>query len=92
MLRVCTTEMRELPMDFEAKKRIYMRIGADLVFRHNVPPELVINGDETAVQFVNRARTTRCAKGVKQVKILGMGDDEAQTTTTIFVTEAGNVL
>ena len=92
VLRVCTTEMRELPMDFEAKKRIYMRIGADLVFRHNVPPELVINGDETAVQFVNRARTTRCAKGVKQVKILGMGDDEAQTTTTIFVTEAGNVL
>ena len=92
VLRVCTTKMRELPMDFEAKKAIYMRIGADLIFRHNVPPELVINGDETAVQFVNRARTTRYAKGVKRVKILGMGDDKAQITTTIFVTEAGNVL
>ena len=92
MLRVCTTKMRELPIDSEAKKRIYIRIGAVLVFRHNVPPKLVINGDETAVQSVNRARTARCAKGVKRVKILGMGDDKAQINTTIFVTEAGNVL
>ena len=92
VLRVCTTKMRELPVDFEAKKATYMRIGAELIHRYNVPPELVINGDETEVLLVNRARTTRSAQGVKRVKILGMGDDKAQITTTIFVTESGDVL
>ena len=92
VLRVCTTKMRELPVDFEAKKEIYLRIGADLINRYNVPAQLVINGDETAVLLVNRATTTRSAEGVKRVKILGMGDDKAQITTTIFVTESGDVL
>ena len=37
--RVCTTKMRDLPGDFEAKKTTYIKIGAE----YNVPPELVIN-------------------------------------------------
>ena len=92
VVRVCTTKMRELPADFDAKKALYMKIGANLIYKHNVPKELVINGDETAVLLVNRAKVTRSVSGVKRVKILGMGDDKAQITATLFVTEAGDVL
>lgn len=67
VLRVCTTKMRELPADFEDKKSKYMKIGADLIYKHNVPPQLVINGDETALQLVNRARVTRNEIGAKHV-------------------------
>lgn len=92
VLRVCTTKMRELPTDFEEKKRKYLSIGAELICRHRVPPELVINGDETAVLLVNRAKVTRNVAGAKRVRILGMGEDKAQITATLFVTEAGDVL
>ena len=90
--RVATTKMRELPADFEEKKEKYLKIAAELIYRHNVPPELVINGDETAVQLVSRANRTRSLRGAKRVRMLGMGDDKAQITTTIFVTECGDVL
>lgn len=92
VLRVCTTKMREIPADFEEKKEKYLKIGAQLIFRYQVPPQLVINGDETAVMLVNRARVTRNTAGAKRVRILGMGEDKAQITATIFVTEAGDVL
>lgn len=84
--------MREIPKDFEEKKRKYLRIGAELISRHRVPPELVINGDETAVLLVNRAKVTRNTAGAKRVRILGMGEDKAQITATIFATEAGSIL
>ena len=90
--RVATTKMRELPADFEEKKEKYLKIAAELIYRHNVPPELVINGDETAVQLVSRANRTRNLRGAKRVRMLGMGEDKAQITTTIFVTECGDVL
>ena len=92
VVRVCTTKMRELPQDFEDKKAKYMKIGAELIYQHNVPPQLVINGDETAVQLVNRAKITRNEVGAKRVRVLGIGDDKAQITATIFVTEHGDVL
>ena len=92
VLRVCTTKMREIPTDFEEKKRKYLRIGAELISRHRVPLELVINGDETAVLLVNRAKVTRNTAGAKRVRILGMGEDKAQITATIFATEAGSIL
>jgi DDE superfamily endonuclease len=90
--RVCTTKMRELPADFEAKKALYTKIGAELIYKYKVPPELVLNGDETAVLLVNRAKITRNTKGAKRVKILGIGDDKTQITATIFVAETGEVL
>ena len=92
VVRVCTTKMRELPQNFEDKKAKYMKVGAELIYKYNVPPQLVINGDETAVQLVNRAKVTRNEVGAKRVKVLGMGDDKAQITATIFVTEHGELL
>lgn len=90
--RVCTTKMREIPADFEAKQALYTKIGAALIYKYNVHKKLVFNGDETAVHLVNRAKITRNVAGAKRVKVLGMGDDKAQITATIFVSEDGDVL
>ena len=91
-VRVCTTKMREIPTDFEQKKEVYLKVGAALIKKYNVPKSLVIGGDETNILFVNRARRTRNKKGAKRVPIIGMGNDKAQITTTIFCTEEGNIL
>ena len=85
--RVCATKMRGIPADLEAKKATYIKIGAELIHKYNVPPALVINGDETAVLLVIRAKVTRNTVGAKRVRILGMGEDKAQ-----IVTDSGDVL
>lgn len=90
--RIATTKMREIPADFEAKKEKYLKVAAELIYLYKVPEQLVINGDETAVQLVSRANRTRNIRGAKRVRMLGMGEDKAQITTTIFVTEHGDVL
>lgn len=64
--RVETTNMREIPADFEVKKEKYIKIAADLIYQYQVPPELVINGDETTVQLVSRANRTRNSRGAKR--------------------------
>ena len=38
--------MRELPDNFDAIKSDYIKIFAHLVNKYNVPPELVIGGDD----------------------------------------------
>jgi hypothetical protein len=90
--RVCTTKPRELPADFEEKKKKYLQIGADLLDRFKIPPQLVIGCDETAALLVNRAKKTRDRKGTKRVSVVGMGDDKIQVTVTLAANELGDVL
>lgn len=90
--RVATSKMREFPADFEKKRDVYTKIGSELIFKYNVPPDLVINGDETAVRFVNLSNRTFNKKGARKVCLSGIGKDKAQITVTLFVTEVGNVL
>jgi DDE superfamily endonuclease len=90
--RVATSKMRDPPSDVEKKRAIYTKIGSELIYEHNVPPDLVINGDETAVHFVNISNRTFNEKGARKVRMAGVGKDKAQITVTLFVTETGNVL
>ena len=92
--RVATTKMREaVPADFEAKKESYIEIGSRIIHENNIPKELVIAGDETAVMLVSKAKYTYAEKGSKRVRLIGIGDnDKAQITATVFVTEDGDVL
>lgn len=90
--RVCTTKMREPPADFEAKADEYMKIGACLIKEFNVPKALVVGGDETSAVYVNRAKRTRSKKGEKRVRVIGVGNDKAQITVTLFCNEEGDML
>ena len=84
--------MREFPAEFEKKRDVYTKIGSELIFKYNVPPDLVIHGDETAVRFVNISNRIFNEKGARKVCLSGIGKDKAQITVTLFVTEVGNVL
>jgi hypothetical protein len=90
--RAVTTKMREIPENFEELKATYINVLAQIINQHNVPPELVVGGDETAVLFVNRAKCTFANEGARRVRVIGVGSDKAQITVTIFINEAGDVL
>ena len=67
--RVATSKMRELSADFEKKRDLYTKIGSELIFKCNVPPDLVINDDETAIRFVNLSNRTFNKKGARKVRL-----------------------
>ena len=49
--RVATTKMREKPEDYDAKFEDYVRIGANILAENDIPPCLVVNGDETGLSL-----------------------------------------
>jgi hypothetical protein len=44
------------------------------------------------VQLVNHAKRTRCKKGTRRVRVVGVGEDKAQITATLGITGDGEVL
>ena len=80
------------PLILRSRRRPTSNCAAELIYEYQVPPQLAINGDETAVLLVSRANRTRNIRGANRIRMLGMVEDKAQITTTIFVTEAGDVL
>lgn len=90
--RAATTKTREKPNDLEAKKNVFITVASEIFRRHDIPPQLVINCDETGVLFVPAARYTFTMKGSKKVRAIGVGCDKAQFTATIAVTETGEAL
>ena len=57
----------------------------------NIPKELVINWDQTAVKYVPVSNWTQEFKGSKRVPIVGI-DDKRQITATLTVTATGDML
>jgi hypothetical protein len=91
--RVATTKMRnDIPADYEEKKKNFVYILSKAVGDHNVPDELVVNIDETAVQFVPSVTRTRCRKGVKRVRLIGIGMEKPQITATFGGVATGIIM
>ena len=90
--RAASTKMRELPLDFALKKEEYIKIGALAITEFKIPPQLVIGSDETNALFVSVAKRTRTKIGAKRVRLIGVGQDKSQITTTLAGTEAGEML
>ena len=57
----------------------------------DIPKDLVINWDQTAVKFVPVSNWTQEVKGTKRVEIAGT-DDKRQITATLTVTASGGML
>ena len=91
--RVATTKMRnDLPADYEQKKTNFIYVLSKALGDNNVPDELVVNIDETAVQFVPSVTRTRCPKGAKRVRLIGIGMEKPQITTTFGGVATGKIL
>jgi len=91
--RRATTKMRnEIPADYEAKKEQFILHVAKAIKDHNVPDPLIVNIDETNTQFVPSVKRTRCKKGTRRVRIIGVGHEKPQITVTIGAAANGEVV
>ena len=57
----------------------------------DIPKDLVINWDQTAIKFVPVSNWTQQVKGTKRVEIAST-DDKRQITATLTVTASGEML
>jgi hypothetical protein len=90
--RAPTSKPRENPVDFDNKLNTYVNILSIAVHSHSVPPDLVINCDETGINFVANSKRTIAPKGSLKVPLCGFGKDKAQITCTLACTESGQIL
>ena len=86
-----TTSAQKLPDDWEAKVEDMVQRLALLVSRHKLPPAMVVNADQTAVQLMNGHNYTYAPKGSKVVKIQGK-DDKRNFTVNVPMNANGLLL
>jgi len=78
-------------VDSEVFKELQGQYLSDIrsvVKMENVPPDLIINWDQTAIKYVLVSNWTREQKGSKRVEIAGI-DDKRQITATLNVSASG---
>ena len=90
-MRRGTTAAQKLPDDWESKGENLAMSLAYLVVRYNIPPALVINLDQSAMQLLPMHDITRKEVGSEDVSIVGM-DDKRQITAVFQVAATGAIL
>jgi hypothetical protein len=86
------TRSNQSDRGLEEKRLKFTRITAKVIAERYIPPELVVNADETAVLCASTASHTICKRGSKRVRVIGIGASMEQHTCTLAVSEAGQVL
>ena len=76
---------------FAAVKKRYLRQIKTVVKDGKIPPELVINWDQTGINVVPSSNWTQAEKGSSRVEIAGAGD-KRQITVTVAGTLSGKIL
>jgi hypothetical protein len=91
--RIATTKMRsDLPADYQTKKELFENLLSVAINKFNVPDELIIGLDETNTQFVPQVKKTRVPKGIRKVRVIGVGHEKPQITVTIALAATGHVV
>ena len=86
-----TKAARQLPADFPEVKATFLERVRSAVTAHDIPPQLVINFDQTGVNVVPVSSWTMHSEGAKQVEIFGK-EDKRQITVLLGTTLAGQLL
>jgi len=68
-----------------------MKRVVDAVKENKIPPQLVINFDQTGVKLVPTSEWTVAAEGANQVEITGC-DDKSEITAVLGISLAGTLL
>ncbi len=89
--RRVTTAASKLPEDWEKQGDETAYRVAALCKLHNIPPELVVNSDQTAIYVRPASKQTYETKGVKVVRSLGK-DEKRQITGMVSSTSSGSML
>ena len=77
--------------EFLKLKASFLQETVATVRAHNIPPELVINLDETGLQLVPVGDWTMAPEGSRRVEVAGLGD-KRQITATFAGTLSGEFL
>ena len=91
-MRMATTSWQDLPTNWELQRDEAVMRLAIVVKLYDIPPELVINYDQTAQHLVPTAKRykTLVPTGTRHVAVLGLGD-KRQYTLDIGCTASGDV-
>ena len=77
--------------NFDDIKEEFLLDVKNVISMDKIPPSLVINWDQTAIQYVPISSWTMAQEGVKRVEIAGK-DDKRQITAVLACTMNGDVL
>ena len=86
-----TKATRKVPTDFPEIKLAFLKRIADCVKEYNIPPELIINWDETGAKYVPTSEWTLAEEGSKQVNVIGK-EDKREMTVLLSCTMSGFLL
>ena len=78
-------------MEFEVVKKAYLNKIKAAVVDGKIPPELIINFDQSGVNIVPSSQWTQAEKGSTRVEVSGY-DDKRQITITVAGTLSGEFL
>ena len=82
---------KKIPPNFDDVKQGFVDRIADVVREFHIPPDLVINLDETGLKIVPVSTWTLEKKGVTQVPIVGI-EDKRPITAVLATTLDGQLL
>ena len=83
-----TKAARKIPPDFDSIKKDFLRRISETVKEHNIPDDLILNWDQTAVPA---SEWTMASCGSKQVAMIGI-DDKREVTALLRITLSGVLL
>ncbi|XP_062579389.1 uncharacterized protein LOC134241337 [Saccostrea cucullata] len=89
--RRATKGVKSLPSDFDDLKNSFIKRFQDVVKEDSIPDEMIINWDQTGVNFVPCGKWTMAETGSKQVPLKGF-DDKRQMTALLAISRSGAVL
>ena len=77
--RNATKAERKVPTDIPGIKLAFLKCIADCVQEHKIPPELIINWDQTGAKYVPTSKWTLAEEGLRQVDVIGKEDKREMT-------------
>ena len=86
-----TNSSGKLPEDWEDDIESMLIRTAYLVFTHKIPPEFLVNMDETPLMLIARRNYTWADEGVSNVACSG-SKDKRQSTATPWLTYTGEII
>ena len=90
--RMGTTTRPPVPRGlYNECRREYLGDVKEITTKHNIPPELVLNADQTPSSYVSVGRSTMAARGSTSVPIKGL-TDKRNITLTFVISLSGEFL
>ena len=83
--RAGTTQAKIVPKHFEEQQVKFLQEIVDIVTMENIPPQLIINWDQTGLYLVPSSNWTMAQKGKKRIRIRGLNDKRMYFVEALLV-------